>query len=318
MNKRAKYKYDPNTLQYQKIELTLGEVIKKILKYSSVGLVIAGIIILVSYPFIEDYSTRKSQKKIEFLESNYRAINSEMDTIVAVLQDLQETDNNLYRIIFEAEPYKNNELKRANFLEKRTHEDYVVSLKERLEVLTKSLVGQSKSFDEIIALALDKENLLRAVPSIIPIGDKELTRLSSPFGIRNDPIYNVPKMHAGIDFTAPTGSKIYATGDGVVEVMEYSTGGYGNHVIINHGFGYKTHYAHMSEFSTRIGKKVQRGELIGFVGSTGKSTAPHLHYEVIKNDNKIDPINFFFTDITPEQYQQMLEKAKNTGGSSLD
>ncbi len=318
MSKRAKYKYDPNTLQYQKIELTLTEVLKKILKYTAVGLIIAGVIILISYPFIQDYSTRKAQKKIEFLESNFQSINSEMDTIVAVLKNLQETDNNLYRVIFEAEPYENKDLNRKNILEKRTHQDYVISLKERLNLLTKSAVGQSISFDSLIVKAINKEKLLQAVPSIIPIEDKELTRLSSPFGIRNDPIYNVPKMHAGLDFTAPTGSKIYASGDGVIETMEFSTGGYGNHIIINHGFGYKSHYAHMSAFKTKVGKKVKRGELIGLVGSTGKSTAPHLHYEVIKKGNKIDPINFFYNDITPDQYQQMIEKARSTGGSSLD
>jgi len=318
MSKRAKYKYDPSTLQYQKIELTLGVILKKILKYTGVGLVIAGIIILIAYPFIQDYSTRKAQKKIDFLETNYYAVNSEMDTIVAVLKNLQETDNNLYRVIFEAEPYKNKDLDRRTIPNKNTHEEFVISLKERIKLLTRSVVGQSKSFESVIELAINKEKLLQAVPSIIPIEDKELTRLSSPFGIRNDPIYNVPKMHSGLDFTAPTGSKIYASGDGVIETMEYSTGGYGNHVIINHGFGYKSHYAHLSEFKTRVGKKIKRGELIGLVGSTGKSTAPHLHYEVIKNGNKIDPINFFFTDITPDQYQLMVEKAKNTGGSSLD
>ena len=318
MSKRAKYKYDPSTLQYQKIELTLGVILKKILKYTGVGLVIAGIIILIAYPFIQDYSTRKAQKKIDFLETNYYAVNSEMDTIVAVLKNLQETDNNLYRVIFEAEPYKNKDLDRRTIPNKNTHEEFVISLKERIKLLTRSVVGQSKSFESVIELAINKEKLLQAVPSIIPIEDKELTRLSSPFGIRNDPIYNVPKMHSGLDFTAPTGSKIYASGDGVKETMEYSTGGYGNHVIINHGFGYKSHYAHLSEFKTRVGKKIKRGELIGLVGSTGKSTAPHLHYEVIKNGNKIDPINFFFTDITPDQYQLMVEKAKNTGGSSLD
>jgi murein DD-endopeptidase MepM/ murein hydrolase activator NlpD len=318
MSKRAKYKYDPNTLQYQKIELTLNEILKKILKYTSVGIVIAGIIILIAYPFIQDYSTRRAQKKIEFLESNYQSINSEMDTIVAVLKNLQEIDNNLYRVIFEAEPYENKDLDRKTIQGEKTHENYVVSLKERLNSLTNSVVGQSKSFETVIELAINKEKLLQAVPSIIPIEDKELTRLSSSFGIRNDPIYNVPKMHSGLDFTSPTGSKIYASGNGVIETMEYSTGGYGNHVIINHGFGYKSHYAHMSEFKTRVGKKVKRGELIGLVGSTGKSTAPHLHYEVIKNGHKIDPINFFYNDITPYQYQQMLEKAKTTGGSSLD
>ncbi len=318
MSKRAKYKYDPNTLQYQKIELTLKGILLKILKYVAVGVFIAGLIILVSYPFIQDYSTRKAQKEIEYLKANYELLNSEMDTMVSVLKNLQETDNNLYRVIFEAEPYKNKELTRKNLVERRTHQDYVIALKERINSISTSIVGQSNSFDELIKLALNKEKMLQSVPSIIPIGDKELTRLSSTFGIRNDPIYNVPKMHSGLDFTAPTGSKIYATGDGIIETMEYSTGGYGNHIVIDHGFGYKSHYAHLSKFETKRNRKVKRGELIGRVGSTGKSTAPHLHYEVIKNGNKIDPINFFFTDITPEQYSQLIEKAKNMGGSSLD
>ena len=318
MSKRAKYKYDPNTLQYQKIELTLKGILLKILKYVAVGVFIAGLIILVSYPFIQDYSTGKAQKEIEYLKANYELLNSEMDTMVSVLKNLQETDNNLYRVIFEAEPYKNKELTRKNLVERRTHQDYVIALKERINSISTSIVGQSKSFDELIKLALNKEKMLQSVPSIIPIGDKELTRLSSTFGIRNDPIYNVPKMHSGLDFTAPAGSKIYATGDGIIETMEYSTGGYGNHIVIDHGFGYKSHYAHLSKFETKRNRKVKRGELIGRVGSTGKSTAPHLHYEVIKNGNKIDPINFFFTDITPEQYSQLIEKAKNMGGSSLD
>jgi murein DD-endopeptidase MepM/ murein hydrolase activator NlpD len=318
VGKRAKYKYNPNTLQYQKIELTLKGIILKGLKYLGVGLLIAGIIILISYPFILDYASRKNQKKINYLEENYLHLDAEIDTIVTVLKNLQETDNNLYRVIFEAEPYINAELERKNFVEKRTHQDYVIALKNRLNSVTKSVVGQSKSFDELILLALNKEKMLQSIPSIIPIEDKDLTRLSSPFGVRNDPIYNVPKMHAGLDFTAPTGSKIYASGDGVVETLEYSTGGYGNHIVINHGFGYQSHYAHLDGFKTRLGKKVKRGELIGMVGNTGKSTAPHLHYEVIKNGIKIDPINFFFTDITPEQYAQLIKKAKNTGGSSLD
>jgi murein DD-endopeptidase MepM/ murein hydrolase activator NlpD len=318
MSKRAKYKYDPNTLQYQKIELTLKGILLKILKYVSVGIFIAGLIILVSYPFIQDYSTRKAQKEIEYLKANYELLNSEMDTMVSVLKNLQETDNNLYRVIFEAEPYKNRELTRKNLVERKTHQDYVIAMKERINSISSIIVGQSKSFDELIKLALNKEKMLQSVPSIVPIGDKELTRLSSTFGIRNDPIYNVPKMHSGLDFTAPTGSKIYATGDGIIETMEYSSGGYGNHIVINHGFGYKSHYAHLSKFETKLNRKVKRGELIGRVGSTGKSTAPHLHYEVIKNGNKIDPINFFFTDLTPEQYSQLIEKAKNMGGSSLD
>jgi len=315
MSKRAKYKYDPNTLQYQKIEMDWKEISKKILKYGLVGLFIAGIIVLISFPFIKEYSTRKSQEEIDFLISKFESMDATLDTALLVLNELQKKDNDIYRVIFSAEPFNKEKIIKKTILSKKEHGVYVMELDEKINYITNNIVKQSKSFDELVLLSLDKEKMIMSVPSILPIEDKELTRLSSGFGMRDDPVYHVPKMHAGLDFTAPTGSKIHSAGEGVVEKMEFSTGGYGNHVIINHGFGYKTHYAHMSEFKTRVGKKVKRGEVIGLVGSTGKSTAPHLHYEVIKNGHKIDPMNYFFNDLSPEQYQEMLEKSQQSGAS---
>lgn len=316
MSKRAKYKYNPHTLQYEKIELTLNQLLLKALKYTSVGLLIAGLIIVISFPFIKDYSTRKAQKEIELLEKNYQKINKEMDNLVIVLDGLQKTDNNLYRVIFSAEPFENEKLKRDTTLNVKNHAEFVFAMQDKLSLLKRKLAFQSQSFDELIQLAVNKEDMLRSIPSIIPIADKDLTRLSSGFGYRIDPIYGVKKMHAGIDFTSPKGSPIHCSGDGTVEKFGYNKGGYGNEVVINHGFGYKSHYAHLSEFgSIRVGQKVRRGQIIGYVGNTGKSTASHLHYEIIKNGSKIDPINFFYNDLTPEQYEQMIEKSLNSGAS---
>jgi murein DD-endopeptidase MepM/ murein hydrolase activator NlpD len=318
MRKKVKYKYNPKTLQYEQIEMNLRGFMLKSLKYGGVGLVIAGIVVLIAYPFIKDYSTRKAQEKITFLENNFDEVNSEMNNVVTVLEGLQETDNDLYRVLFSAEPFNKKMLVRAAAPNKKNHAEYVFAIQDKLSSITRSLVTQSKSFDELIALASNKEKMIESIPSIIPIADKDLTRLSSGYGYRIDPVYHVRKMHAGIDFTSPTGSPIHCSGDGTVEKKGYSTGGYGNEIVVNHGFGYKSHYAHLSKFNNiKVGQKVKRGETIGYVGSTGKSTAPHLHYEIIKNGNKIDPINFFFNDITPEQYQLMIEKSLNSG-SSLD
>lgn len=317
MKRKAKYKYNPKTLQYEQIEMNLKQFLLKVLKYGFVGTIISGIVITVSFPFIKDYSTRKAQEKINFMQANFTLVNSEMDTVITVLKGLQETDNNLYRVLFNAEPFNKKTLSRGVMPKTQKHNEYVFAIQDKLSSITRSLVTQSQSFDELIDLASNKEKMIQSIPSIIPIADKNLTRLSSGYGYRIDPVYHVTKLHSGIDFTSPIGSPIHCTGDGTVVKVGYSTGGYGNEVIVDHGFGYKSHYAHMSKFNTKVGKKVKRGEIIGFVGSTGKSTAPHLHYEIIKNGNKIDPINFFFNDITPEQYQLMIEKSLNSG-SSLD
>jgi murein DD-endopeptidase MepM/ murein hydrolase activator NlpD len=172
---------------------------------------------------------------------------------------------------------------------------------------------QTKSFDDVVRLAKSKEKLIASIPAIMPINQKDLTHaVTSGFGWRTHPIYKTQEFHPGMDFSAEQGTPIYATGDGVVERADAMAQGYGNHVVINHGFGYQTLYGHMSKIKTVLGKKVKRGELIGYVGSTGLSTAPHIHYEVIKNNEKINPINFYYNDLTPQQYQQLVELSKKS------
>jgi murein DD-endopeptidase MepM/ murein hydrolase activator NlpD len=193
--------------------------------------------------------------------------------------------------------------------------EIVVATTERLDRLTKKLVVQSRSFDEVITLAKNKEAMLASIPAIQPVSNEKLTRVASGFNWRIHPIYKVRHFHTGIDFTAPRGTEIYATGDGVVEDVTSKGRGYGNHIIIDHGFGYQTLYAHMSKFKVRKGEKVKRGDVIGYVGSTGTSTAPHLHYEVIKNGEKINPMNFFFNDLSPEEYEKVIELSSQSNQS---
>jgi murein DD-endopeptidase MepM/ murein hydrolase activator NlpD len=178
---------------------------------------------------------------------------------------------------------------------------------ERLDRITKQLYIQSKSFDEVVKMAKGKEKLIASIPAIMPLNNKNLKYAPSGYGWRTHPIYKTQEFHPGMDFTAEQGTPIYATGDGVVEIADASAQGYGNHVVINHGYGYQTLYGHMSKMVSKPGMKVKRGDLIGYVGSTGLSTGPHVHYEVIKNGEKVNPINFYYNDLSPEEYQIMLE-----------
>ena len=172
--------------------------------------------------------------------------------------------------------------------------------------MKKKLASQSKSFDEVFDLTKEKQKMIKSIPSIQPVSNRDLTRIASGFGLRMHPIYKIIKMHKGMDFTAPIGTEIYATGDGIVEKVGW-VGGYGRTIMINHGFGYKTRYAHCSKYNCRKGQKVKRGDLIGFVGNTGQSSGPHLHYEVFKNNRQINPVNFFFNDLSPEEYDKVIE-----------
>ena len=204
---------------------------------------------------------------------------------------------------------------RYKALEGYDNADLIVETTRKLDKLTKQMYVQSKSFDEIVELAKNKSHMLASIPAIQPISNKDLTRIASGFGYRIHPIYKTTKFHEGLDFSAPIGTDIYATGNGIVKVVENDSRGYGNHVIISHGFGYETLYGHMSKILVRNGQKVNRGDIIGAVGSTGTSTAPHLHYEVIKQGNKIDPISFFYNDLSPEEYQKMIEMSSQSNQS---
>lgn len=255
-------------------------------------------------------------REIEFLKLQYQILEDRLDDVEVLVQDMQQRDNTVYRMIFEADPIPSAE-RVSGFTGAHRYEnlygykdsELVLKVASKLDMVASQLYYQSKSYDELFLLAKNKTQMLMCIPAIIPLKESEIRQISSYFGYRSDPIYKVEKFHSGIDFAAPIGTEIFATGDGVVEKVESNYWGYGNLVTIDHGYGYKTQYAHLSRFASQKGQKVKRGQLIGYVGSTGKATGPHLHYEVLKNDTPVDPIHFFFNDLSPEEYETILKQA---------
>lgn len=255
-------------------------------------------------------------REIEFLKLQYQILEDKVDDMEVLVQDMQQRDNNVYRMIFEAEPIPSTErvsgfagADRYENLYGYKDSELVLKVAAKLDMVASQLYYQSKSYDELFVLAKNKSQMLTCIPAIIPLKESEIRQISSYFGYRSDPIYKVQKFHSGMDFAAPLGTEIFATGDGVVEKVESNYWGYGNLITIDHGYGYKTQYAHLSRFATQKGQKVKRGQLIGYVGSTGKSTGSHLHYEVLKNETPVDPIHFFFNDLSPEEYETILKQA---------
>ena len=310
---KAKYYFNHKTLSFEKASLTLRSIILKILSYLSTSLVFTVAAIIVAYIFFESPKERMLKREVQQYELQFKLISERLDQLHSVVEDMADRDDNIYRIIFEAEPIPSQARKagiggsdRYENLKGYKNSDIVISTSRKLDQLTAQLYVQSKSFDEVYEMARNKSMLLASIPAIQPISNTDLRRLSSYFGYRIDPFYKVRKFHEGVDFSAPTGTEIYATGDGKVVESGRSKGGYGNVVVIDHGFGYKTMYAHLQSIKVRKGQTVLRGQVIATVGNTGKSTAPHLHYEVWKNNRAVDPINYFFNDITPEQYDEMV------------
>ncbi|MBX7095669.1 MAG: M23 family metallopeptidase [Flavobacteriales bacterium] len=323
---KVKYRYNPETLTYEKVEPGFRERILKALPYLAGSIVFAVAIILIyeNQPFFKSPREQAYARDNAQLRQQYELLQKQLKDVEMVLADIQERDDNIYRVIFEAEPYPNHKRERATGGSSKYREfaDYesgqlITETYEAIDRIEKKLYAQSKSFDEVIQLAKKRENMLASIPAIIPVNRKELRSAIGPFGWRIDPIYKTRAMHTGMDFPAETGTKVYASGDGVVENVESNYWGYGNIVLINHGFGYKSMYAHLSRFNAKIGQKVKRGEVIGFVGSTGKSTAPHLHYEIIKNGEKVNPVNYYYNDLSPAEYEEML-KAASSSGTSFD
>jgi len=280
---------------------------------------------LAFFYFFDSPEEKMLKREKDEILTNYQFLSRELDELQGVLKEIQYRDENIYRTIFQAEPISGDVRKGgfggANSYEKLRgldSKEIVANTAKRFDVLAKQLYIQSKSFDEIAHLAKSKKDMVNSVPAIMPISFNQLTRVSSLFGYRTDPIYGTLKMHEGMDFTAKQGTPIHVTGDGTVIEVSNSRSGYGNCVIVNHGYGYKTLYAHLHTWAVRPGQKVKRGEIIATVGNTGKSVGPHLHYEVRKNDIPIDPINFYFDDISPEQYQELIEQALQPGGQTLD
>jgi murein DD-endopeptidase MepM/ murein hydrolase activator NlpD len=315
---RLKYKFNPSTLNFEKISYGIRDYLFGALRYLFAGLVIGAIGVVLYASFFKDPETARLSREVKFLKGQITELNDQIDTLVLFAGDLQEKDDNVYRSIFGAEPYPEH-LRRGGVGGSDRYKDLkgfdnsgdIIETQKRINRLQRALVSQSKSFEEVYELAKSKDTMLKCIPAIQPVSNKDLKRLASGFGMRIHPIYKIAKMHTGLDFTADIGTEIYATGDGVVESIESKFSGYGQHVVINHGFGYESLYAHMSRVAVRPGQKVRRGQIIGYVGNTGTSTGPHLHYEVMKNGEKVDPAFYFYSDITPEQYEDMLKRSAN-------
>jgi murein DD-endopeptidase MepM/ murein hydrolase activator NlpD len=313
---RIKYHYDTETCKYERIKIRTSDVVLNLLGFLSVAFIISLGLLPVYNSYFRSDREEALHKENGELRLYYDLLSKEMQKSNQMLAALQERDDNVYRVIFEAEPIAASVRKAGvggaerykDLLEKGLkREDLILSAMQKLDKLKKQMYIQTKSYDDILVMAKNKAQMFAAMPAIQPISNKELTRLASGFGYRIHPIYKVKKMHTGTDFAATRGTPIYATGDGVIQVAVSNLGGYGNEVQINHGYGYVTLYGHMERFVVKPGQRVKRGECIGYVGSTGTSTAPHLHYEVIHNGTKVNPVHFFFNDLKPAEYQKLLE-----------
>ncbi len=321
---KAKYRFNPETLQYDRIEHTFGQKLTRFFIYFFASIFLAGLYLGVLSYFFDSPKEKKLKRELSEMRSQYELLNKRLDQLSAVLQDLQLRDDNLYRTIFEADPIPST-IRKGGFggvnkysdLEGYANSDIIINTAKKLDILTRQAYIQSKSYDELIKLATNKEKMLKCIPAIQPISNKDLRRVASGWGWRIHPIYKIRKFHYGIDFTAPKGTPVYATGDGVVKRIKRSRRGYGNEIIIDHGFGYETVYAHLSGFNVKRGQKVKRGDVIGFVGNSGLSTGPHLHYAVMLHGKYVNPINYFYNDLTAEEYEKMIELANNSG-QSLD
>ena len=323
---KVKYYYDPDTLSYRKIEPEKSRRYRNIVFFflGSFLFGFLGLILLLNTNLINTPRELSLAREVKNYELQFELLNKKMEQIENVLVNIEDRDNNIYRLYFEANPIP-EEQRRAGFggvnryksLEGFNNSDMVIATTQRLDIIKKQMAIQSKSLDEITKLAEEKEKLLMAIPAIQPINNEELTRMASGYGWRSDPFTKARKMHYGMDFTAPKGTPIYATGDGTVTRADNNSSGYGKNIRIDHGYGYLSLYAHLSQYNVKKGKKVRRGDLIGFVGSTGRSEAPHLHYEVWKDKDRINPLNFYYGSLSPEEFENMLKYA-NQENQSLD
>ncbi|MEN9525955.1 MAG: hypothetical protein RLZZ256_1339 [Bacteroidota bacterium] len=322
--KRIKYIFNTQTLQYEKLNTPLHVRLLRLFGFLAASLVTAGLIAFAAFRFIGSPEEKILQSQNRYLLDQYEGLAEKLNEIEIKLADLEKRDNEVYRSIFEADPIPDSaraqleaEALEIAKIQRMPSDQLVPSIQKTLEALLARMKTQERSYKEVEDLVKDKETLLAHTPAIQPVHNRDLTRIASGFGIRIDPIYKTQKMHQGLDFTAPQGTPIYATANGTVNFSGNRGNGFGNYVIIDHGFGYQTIYGHMVRTKAVTGQKVKRGEIIGWVGSTGKSTGPHCHYEVVKFNQKIDPVYFFYNDLTPEQFDQLLKRAA-ASNQSLD
>jgi murein DD-endopeptidase MepM/ murein hydrolase activator NlpD len=320
---KKKYKFNSDTLSYERVGISVKEKATKILAYFSSSLATALIIVVIFLNTYETPKTKALKRENQRLLTQYELMLKDLEKIDNVLAELQQRDDNIYRVIFESEPIPST-VRQGGFggtnryseLEDLNNSELVIATARKLDIVAKEAYIQSKSYDEVLKMALDKEKMLASIPAIQPVSNKDLKRTASGWGYRIHPIYKVRKMHYGMDFTAPVGTPVYATGDGkVVEVggAARSRVGFGLVIRIDHDFGYESMYAHLSSFNVKRGQDVKRGDIIGYVGNSGGSTAPHLHYEVHKNGKAVNPAYFYYKDLTPQEYDKMIAISSNIG-----
>jgi murein DD-endopeptidase MepM/ murein hydrolase activator NlpD len=320
--KKIKYYYNTNTLRYEKLETPLHVKLLRVLGFISAAIVTAIIIVSIAYKYFPSTNEKRLMQDNQALQEQYLVLDEKTKKMQQQLKELETRDNEVYRVIFEANPIPDSV--RAKELEERKEMELVMamnnfqleqSIVQTMNNLSNRMARQNQSYQEIAGFIKNKEQLLAATPAIQPLSNADLKRIASGFGYRIDPVYKTVKFHAGLDFSAPQGTPIYATANGVVKTAANLANGYGNHVIINHGYGYETLYGHMFRIKVKGGQRVKRGEIIGWVGNTGKSTAPHCHYEVHKNGTRLDPVYFFYNDLTPEQFNALLKIAASSNQS---
>jgi len=321
---KIKYKFNPEKLVFEKFRHTTKDWLLRILGVLSTFIFSFFLIYLLAFKFLDSPKEKVLRSELKNFELNYKLLENKIENLEDVIDELESRDKNIYRTIFEAEPIPTS-VRNAGYggiekykeLEGYNNSELIIETTKKVDKLSKKLYILSKSFDEITKLANNRDELIASIPAIQPVSNKGLSMVASGFGYRIDPIYRVPRMHTGLDFAAPRGTPVFATGDGIIIEAKTTYGGYGNEIVISHGYGYQTLYAHLSGFNVRSGQKVKRGDKIGYVGSTGKSTAPHLHYEVIKNGYKVNPVFFFYNDLSPAEYEKMLKLAEQAH-QSLD
>ncbi len=312
--KKHQYHFNHKSLTFEKVRVSVKEKLKKFLFIAATGAVFAALVLVFAYNFFSSPKERMLRREIEQYKLQYEILNERMDNVSTVLKDMENRDDNVYRVIFEAEPIPNT-VRNAAYggtdryakLEGYDNSKLISETTKKLDVLSRRLYVQSKSYDEVLELAKNKTQMMACIPAIIPIKNGA-NKICCGFGYRLHPIYKTLQMHPGVDITSPRGTPIYATGDGIVQTPRgnYLTG-YGICVVINHGYGYQTLYGHMSRKVVNEGSKVKRGQLIGYVGSTGMATGPHLHYEVWKGGARVNPVNYFYNDLSPTEYQKVIE-----------
>ena len=311
---RVKYYYDKKTLSYKKIERSKVQMFMRVLLFIASSTTVALGLVMLFFTLFDSPKEKELKREINNLLVQYELLEDQISNSSIILDELQERDDNIYRVIFEAEPIDAS-IRKAGFggvnrykkYEGFEHSELISDLNLKIDKLSKSIYVQSKSFDDVLEMVQNKEEMLTHIPAIQPVANKNLKRMASGYGYRIHPIYKTRKMHWGMDFSAPKGTPVYATGNGTIKKAKRSKRGYGNQIRIDHGYGYETFYAHLDKFIVKRNQKVQRGDIIGYVGNSGTSTAPHLHYEIVKDKKRVNPVNYYFNDLTAEEYDKMLE-----------